>query len=63
MLLWICQETFGPYEFLNIQELRGEAVQGSQEIQAFPLLVSHYGVKYPLLSLIGIALCFVSLEF
>ena len=32
-------------------------------IQAFPLLVSYYGDKYPLLSLIGIALCFVSLEF
>ena len=32
-------------------------------IQAFPLLVSHYGDKYPLLSLIGITLCFVSLEF
>ena len=30
-------------------------------IQAFPLLVSHYGDKYPLLSLIGVALCFVSL--
>ena len=28
-------------------------------IQAFPLVVSHYGDKYPLLSLIGIALCFV----
>ena len=32
-------------------------------IQAFPLLVSHYSDKYPFLSLIGIALCFVNLEF
>ena len=37
---------------------RGTPFQG-WGIQAFPLVVSHYGDKYPLLSLIGIALCFV----
>ena len=40
MLFWICQEPSGPYLFLNIQELRGEArlSQGSG-IQAFLITV------------------------
>ena len=41
---------------------RGTPFSGLR-IQAFPSLVYHYGEKYPLLSLIGVALCFVSLEF
>ena len=70
MLFWICQEPSGPYLFLNIQELRGEAYLSWG-------CISHYSDKYPLpfyepygkrwlfatLSLIGIFLCFVNLEF
>ena len=52
---------------LLIPEYSGIRRRGSLSpgwgIQAFPLLVSHHGDKYPLLSLIGIALCFLSLEF
>ena len=48
MLIWICQESSGPYRFLNIQELRGEA-------RLSPGLrnpgISHYSDKYPLLSM------------
>ena len=40
MLFWICQEPSGPYWFLNIQELRGEACLSQDwEIQAFLITV------------------------
>ena len=40
MLFWICQEPPGPYWFLNIQELRGEAhLSRSWGIQAFLITV------------------------
>ena len=40
MLFWICQEPSGPYWFLNIQELRGEArLSWGWGIQEFPITV------------------------
>ena len=70
VLFWICQEPCGPYWFLNIQELRGEArLSQGWGIQAF--LITVIGTLFLLmkrwlfviLSLIGIILCFLSLEF